>query len=138
VPILSRRKEIAVQGFLLKVANNNCPELKAMIEGPRLDRRVNLTLVVLVVPIKRDRPQVREAFTAVTKEFSTSGLAIVLDGPMPLDDMLVGFRWEGELIFLRAKTKHLNPMGGGFFQLGVKMLEMIDANDYPELKILLF
>ena len=138
MPIFSRHKEQEVQGFLLKVVNNNCPELKALIEGPRLDRRVNLTLVVLVVPIKRKRPQVREAFTAVTKEFSTSGLAIVLDGPSAIDELIVGFRWEGELLFIRARTKHVNPLGGGFFQMGVKMIEMIDPNDWPELRSLLF
>jgi hypothetical protein len=138
VPIFSRRKEQAVQGFVLKVVNNNCPELRALIEGPRLDRRVNLTLVVLVVPVEGKRTRVERAFTAVTKEFSSTGTAIVLDGPKHIDEAFLGFRWEGELIFLRAKAKHLSPMGGGFFQLGFRMQEMIYPGDHPELSELVF
>lgn len=138
MPIFSRRKEIEVQGFLLKVVNNNCPELRALIDGPRLDRRVNLTLAVLVVPIENKKPQVRKAFTAVTKEFSTSGTAIVLGRPKPIEEAMLGFRWDGELIFLRAKSKHLSPIGGGFFQLGFKLLEMVYAGDHPELNRLMF
>lgn len=138
MPLFTRHKEQEVQGFLLRVANNNCPELKARLEGPRLDRRVNLTLVVLVVPFERNRAQVPKAFTAVTKEFSSSGVAIVLDGPRPLDELVVAFRWEGDLVFVRGKVKHIHPMGGGFFQMGVKLLQMVDPNDHPELKVLLF
>jgi len=138
MPLFTRHKEKEVQGFLLRVANNNCPELKARLDGPRLDRRVNLTLVVLVVPIERNRAVVSKAFTAVTKEFSSAGVAIVLAGPQPLDDLLVAFRAEGELVFIRGKVKHINPMGGGFFQMGVKLQEMVDPNDHPELKVLLF
>lgn len=138
MPLFTRNKEREVQGFLLRVANTNCPELKSRREGPRLERRVNLTLVVLVVPIEKGRAQVPKAFTAVTKEFSTSGVAVVLDGPRALDELILGFRAEGELVFIRGKVKHINPMGGGFFQMGVKLQEIVDPNDFPDLKVLLF
>ena len=100
--IFSKKKEIGVQSFILKVVNNNCPELEALIEGPRLDRRVNLTVVVVIIPIERKKPALGQSFTAVTKEFSTSGLSVVLSEPRGLDQMVVGFRWEGEMTFVRA------------------------------------
>ena len=132
----SRKNE--VQSFVLKVVNNNCPELKALIEGPRLDRRVNLTVVVLVIPVEDDELCADEAFTAVTKEFSTTGVALVLDGPRPLDEAILGFRWERDMVFVRAKAKHLNPMGGGFFQLGFQINELAHVGDHPELRAMSF
>lgn len=138
MPLFSRNKTIGVQSFILNVVNNNCPELKALIEGPRLDHRVNLTVVVLVVPVEKKRLLVEEAFTTITKEFSTTGLAIVLDQPKGLDDAILGFRWEGEMTFIRAKAKHLNPLGGGFHQLGLRMTEVLPAGDYPELQSMSF
>ena len=41
---------------------------------------------------------------------------------------------DGEMAFVRAEAKHLNPMGGGFFQLGFRLLEVVSAGDYPGLE----
>ena len=134
--LFARNRELSVQSFIVKLLNNNCAELKATIGGPRLDCRVNLTMVVLVIPVEGGRPQLRKAFTAVTKEFSNMGVAIVLERPLGLDEVIVGFRWEGEMTFVRGKAKHLNPLGGGFHQLGFRLTEVLPVADYPELKSL--
>lgn len=120
------------------MVNNNCPELDAMIEGPRLDRRVNLTVVVMIIPVERGKPVVDEAFAAVTKEFSTSGLAIVFDRPVGLDEVIVGFRCEADMVFISGKAKHLNPIGGGFYQLGFHLTETLNIGDWPELESVSF
>jgi len=109
-----------------------------MLEGPRIESRVNMVVVVMIVPIEKGRPQVGRTFMAVTKEFSTSGVAVVLNGPQPLDQVILGFRYEGAMTFMRAEAKHLNPMGGGFYQLGFQMLETVNVGDWPELKSLGF
>jgi len=138
MPLFTRNKEIGVQSFILKVVNNNCPELEALVEGPRLDRRVNLVVVVLVVPVEANKPQIGQVFPAVTKEFSTTGLSLVFNEPRPLDEMILGFRWEARMTFVRAKARHLNPMGAGFYQLGVRMTEVLHVDDHPELQSLSF
>ncbi|MGW8256317.1 MAG: hypothetical protein ACWGMZ_02405, partial [Thermoguttaceae bacterium] len=66
--LFTRKKEIAVHNFVLKLINNNCSELKALLEGPRRDRRVNLTVVVLVAPLLNGKLQLHETFYTVTKE----------------------------------------------------------------------
>jgi len=133
MPLFSKNQERAVQSLLLKLVNNNCPELTALAEGPRIEGRVNLTIVVQIIPLKDGRPQFDQAFAAVTKEFSTSGMGIVLSGPHPLDELFVGFRLESDMKYVRAKAKHLNPMGAGFFQLGIQLSEVIVPGDYPGL-----
>ncbi len=138
MPLFSQNKNVKVQSFILKMVNNNCPELEAMIEGPRLDRRVNLTVVVVIVPVEHGKPVVKDAFTAVTKEFSTSGLAIVLDKQIGLNEVIVGFRWEADMVFIRGKAKHLNPIGGGFHQLGFQLTETLNIGDWPELESVSF
>ncbi len=137
MPIFARNKERAVQSFILKVVNNNCPDMTALLEGPRADQRVNLSVVVAVVPVENGRTRVDEAFSAVTKEFSNNGLGLILDGPQGLDEVIFGFRWEGERTFVRAKAKHLNPMGGGFYQLGFRLTDVLHLADHPELDALI-
>ncbi len=138
MPFFTKKKDFSVQSFILKLVNNNCPELTAMLEGPRIESRVNMVVVVMIVPMEKGRPQVGRTFMAVTKEFSTSGVAVVLNGPQPLDQVILGFRYEGAMTFMRAEAKHLNPMGGGFYQLGFQMLETVNVGDWPELKSLGF
>jgi hypothetical protein len=53
-----------------------------------------------------------------------------------LHEAIVGFRWKDEMNFIRATAKHLNPMGGGFYQLGLQMTEMVHPSDVPELESL--
>ena len=137
MPLFTKNKETGVHTFILKVVNNNCPELTSLLEGPRLDRRVNLTVVVKVVPVEDDEIITERAFTAVTKEFSANGLGLVLSEAVGLDEMILAFRWKGEMVFVRAVAKHLNPIGGGFYQLGVNFTEMVYAGDHPELQSVL-
>jgi hypothetical protein len=134
----ARKKELAVQAFLVSLLNQNCSALQERLDGPRLEGRVNLTMVVMVVPVEEKKTLVRRAFTAITKEFSSSGVAVVVDHPYGLDEALLGFRWRGTITWVRAKAKHLHPMGGGFFQLGFRMTERLQTPDYPELAKLVF
>ena len=134
----ARKKLLGVQNFVLKVINNNCPELKALFEGPRRDKRVNLTLPVLVIPLLNGKLQVGHAFNAVTRELSINGVGIVLDSPMALDEVILGFRLESDMTFVHATAKHLSPMGGGFYHLGLEMTEVVPSSKYPELKTFIF
>ena len=134
--LFSKRKDLGVRSFVLKLINTHCPELRALIEGPRLDSRVNMTVTVLVIPVEDKRLQVAQAFTAVTREFSNEGVGIVLDRPKGPDQAILGFRLEDAMVFVRAEAKHLEPMGGGFYHLGLHLIEIVSPVDYPELRSL--
>lgn len=134
VSLFSQPKDHAVQNFVLRLLNSHCPGLAAKIDGPRADSRVNLVVVVAIVPIVQKRLQVDEAFTAVTKEFSKVGVGVVLDRPLTLEQALLGFRTDGQMTFLRGQAVHLDAMGGGFYHLGVQLLDVVSTDDYPQLK----
>jgi hypothetical protein len=138
MPLFTRKKESAVQSFIVSLLNQNCRAIRQQVDGPRLEGRVNLTMVVKVVPVEENEAVLCQAFTAITKEFSSTGVAIVVDRPYGLDDALLGFRWSGSIVWLRAKAKHVHPMGGGFFQLGFRMTQRLDSADHPELADLAF
>ncbi len=134
----TRKKLQSVQNFILKLVNNNCPELKAFIEGDRGDKRINLTLVVLIVPLVDGKLQIDDAFYAVTQDLSVAGVGIVLDRQVALNEAIVGFRTEGDVTFVYSKAKHVTPMGGGFLRLGLELTEVISNGDYPGLAALKF
>jgi hypothetical protein len=136
--IFTRNRRRDVTNFVLKLVNNNCPDLLDLKDGPRNDKRVNLTIVVLVIPIEKKKADVTKAFHAVTKDFSSTSVSVMVDSPRTVHDAVLAFRFEGEMYFIRAKAKHISPLGGGFHQLGFQMEEMISPVDYPGLSDLSF
>jgi len=134
VPLFAKNREHEVQSFMLNLVNNNCPGLTGLAEGPRLERRVNLTVVVIVIPLEKGKAQVDERFAAVTKEFTSRGVALVLADCRAADQVILGFRWERSMKFVLAQARHLSPMGGGFWQLGLRLKEVVHPDDYPELE----
>jgi hypothetical protein len=131
--LFAKNREHEVQSFMLNLVNNNCLGLKAMTEGPRLESRVNLTVVVMVIPIEKGKLVLADRFAAVTKEFTTLGVALALHECRAVDEAVLGFRWEGSMKFVLAQARHLSPMGAGFWQLGFRLKEVVHPNDYPEL-----
>jgi hypothetical protein len=132
--IFSKNKDFKVRGLVLKLLNNNCPALRTKINEARIDNRVNLAVVVTVIPLKDGQPQLSDAFTTVTKDFSSAGLALVLDHPVGLDQVILGFRVSAEMAFVRAEAKHVNPMGAEYYQLGFRLMEVVSPAEYPGLE----
>jgi hypothetical protein len=133
VSLFSKRKDWSVQSFVLKLVNSNCLDRTANREDSRADRRVNLVVVVMIVPIQDQKLQIPKTFLATTKEFSNTGVAVVLDTPRQLDQAILGFQFEDKMTFIRAQAKHQDPIGGGFHQVGFHLLEVLAPGDYPEL-----
>jgi hypothetical protein len=131
--LFPRGKDTKVRGLILRLVNTNCPGLASQIEDARSDNRVSLVVVVAVVPLEGDRIMADKAFSAVTKDFSNTGVSVVLEQPLGFDQVILGFRMDEDMTYVRAEAKHLNPMGGGFFQLGCRLLEVVAAGDYPGL-----
>lgn len=131
--LFSRNKTIGVQTFLLKLVNNHCPELGPMFDNRRDETRVPVCVATLVVPFEEGKPNVSKHFPTVTKEFSTTGVSIVLDQPQGLDEVVLAFRWEGEMVFMKGTAKHLNPMGAGFYHLGIQLSTVVRVDEYPDL-----
>ena len=136
MPLFRRDKSRAVQNFVLNLVNRECLDSRKLVEGSRLESRVNLTAVVTIVPIENKRPCVDKSLVTVTKEFSSTGVSVILSQPHSLDKMILAFPWNSEMTFVLAKVKHLSPIGGGFFHLGLHMTEIVSVADYPELETL--
>ncbi len=132
--LFSKKPPVGVQTFLLRFVNNHCPELSSLLENRREETRVPICEATIVVPFLDGKLQMTEQFPTVTKEFSTTGVAIVLDHPRGLEEVVLALRWEKEMTFLKGAARHLNPMGAGFYHLGIELDSVVRVNEYPELE----
>jgi len=138
MPLFTRKKDTAVRAFVIALLNQNCPALRDRLDGPRLEGRVSLTKPVMVVPIEGEKIMTRRAFAALTKEFSNSGVAVFVDHPFGPDDVVLGFRLGASIGWILAKAKHMHAIGGGFFQLGFRLIERLHLSDHPQLEKIVF
>ena len=104
--------------------------------GPRAESRTNLTVAVLVVPVCGDAPLAESAFAAVTKDFSSIGLSIVMNQPLEHANLIVGLQADSGLVFAQGHVIHSEPLGGGFSQIGIELTELVDTENYPQLATL--
>jgi hypothetical protein len=138
VPLFSKRRDIEIQSFMAKLINNNCAALDVFQEGPRNERRVRLTVVALLIPVKSGKPDLERILPVLTKEFSTRGVAVVTSERRPFDQVVLGLRWEDCMKWIAAKAKYVHPVGAGFYQIGFLMNRLIPTGDHPELDEITF
>jgi len=103
----------------------------------RWENRSNRTLPVLLVPIDNGEPRTDEATTALTKNLSSQGLALVLHQPFWAEGVAIGLWHEGSAEFVRGEIRQNVPLGGGFWQLGIELTEPLSLDEHPELEDLL-
>lgn len=125
-----------VQRLLSKVLGKDWATLTAEARSSRIDPRVKHLIVGLVVPIEGRQIQAGQAFTAVTQDFSKTGVGIVVKGLPALEQAVLGFRHGGPLGFVRGEVRHTTSIGGGFYLMGFELFEVVLPSDYPELESL--
>jgi hypothetical protein len=132
--LFSENRDRKVRGVVLKLVNSNCPELMPQFEDVRSDRRANLAVAVAVFPLDNDKIQSDKAFTAVTKDFSSSGVSIVTEQPPQFEQAIIGIHMNDEITFLLSEARHVAPMGGGLYAVGFQLMEVVSIGDYPALE----
>jgi hypothetical protein len=99
----------------------------------REDERIPIAIVVAVVPSIDGRPESPAAFVTLTKNISAEGISVVVNKPLASDELFIGFPSKTGLDFVKAQVLHREKMALGCQKLGLKMQELVDVADFPEL-----
>ncbi|GAB6187943.1 PilZ domain-containing protein [Thermopirellula anaerolimosa] len=127
-----------VRSFVLKFVNNHAEPLSEFDPRKRNETRVRINTVVVLIPYQHGRPELTKMFSGFTKDWSTTGMSVILSEPRGVDRVIVGVRFEAEIHYILATAIHLSPIGPGFYQLGLRFSEMLRVSDFPELADLVF
>lgn len=120
-----RSTQVEVHRLIRRLIDSSCPNMPPASGNVRWEDRSNRTIPVLLVPMADGEPQLHEAVTAVTKNLSGQGLALVLHGPFWAEGVLIGFWHDGEPEFVRGEIRQNVPLGGSFWQLGIELVERL-------------
>jgi hypothetical protein len=110
----SRKPKLQLQPFMLRLINR-CGASRAMIcEDNRLETRTNINLGVLMIPMCGECPEVDAAFTVVTRDISSTGLAVMTDRPLSAEEVLIRLPGDAGMRLVRATVRNCQHLGCGW------------------------
>ncbi len=99
----------------------------------RVDERIEISLAVAVIPCVDNVPMPDYAFAAFTRNISSDGVSLVINRPLPSDELLIGFPGS-PMTFVIGKVLHVDKLALGCSRVGVKMNAVVDAPSHPGLE----
>ena len=127
------KRKIAVDlcPYIRRICDLTTPNLPTAGSVTRSENRLNRSIPTLICPWVKSQPIVEESFTCLTSDLSDHGACLILSQPIQLEQIVLGFWVESadmrEPWFFLAEARRCQPTGGGFWNLGVELLEF--AND---------
>lgn len=132
----TRKRLCEVRGFLRQLVELTSPNLPPLEGDFRSEARSNRALPALLTPWERGEPVVDESTYALTKDFSERGLSLVLHQPFKSTEVAVGL-WLESPRFVLGKIRQNVPLGGGYWQVGVELIECLDSSEHPQVQSLM-
>jgi hypothetical protein len=129
----SRKAQQDLQQFLLRVINRNGSDRAKVCENQRLESRSSLNLGIWIVPLVGGSPDADAAITAVTRDFSSGGVAVMTTGLLSTEEVLHCLPSDATPRLVRAKVCSRKDLGCGWTLYNLKAVELLDENRYPEL-----
>ncbi len=129
----TRKRLSEVRSFLRQLVDLTSPNLPPTEGESRAEGRSNRTLPALLAPWDRDQAVVDESTYAVTKNISDRGLSLVLSQPLKSTEVVVGL-WLDAPRYVLGQVRQNVPIGGGFWQVGVELTELLDPVGQPQLR----
>ena len=122
----ARKAQLEVGVLLRRLLNNGDPRVSLGVEESRTSSRCLRCLPVVLVPWEDGGPLPIHAAFGTTKEISDHGMAVVLPSQMRTAEVAIGMLVEQQPRFMRGQVKHCTPVGGGYWQVGIRAFEILD------------
>jgi hypothetical protein len=129
----TRKDQEDLKQFVLRFINQNTAGRSVVCENRRYESRVNLSLGVRVVPLRDGSPDVDAAFSAVTKDLSTAGIAIMTDRTSLPEEVLLQLPSEPSPRFIRAQVNSCAELGCGWMAYILVAAELLDEDAYSDI-----
>jgi hypothetical protein len=98
------------------------------------EKRAALSVGILVVPLNDDSPDIDKAFTAISKDVSSTAIGLVANRSLPNSEALLRLSGDAETRLLRTTVRHRKDLGQGWVRFDMEVTGVLDKSEYPQLK----
>lgn len=131
--LFRRKKQPDLFRMIRRFIDRSSPVLPPSSGESRWEDRSNRTIPVLLAPRDGESVCSDEATFAITKNLSDHGLALVLPHPFRAESVVIGFWHADAPYFVLGSVRQNVPLGGGFWQVGLELHQMLTMADHPDL-----
>jgi hypothetical protein len=134
------KKTVELSPYVRRICDLTTPNNTSSPELDRVENRYNRSIPTLIVPWDANRPIVDGLVIGITRDIADHGIGLVLSEPFQADDVLLGFWVDAAQMsdpwFFLGKTRRCSAVGGGFWTLGVELIEFANARFAKEVELL--
>lgn len=128
----AQKKINDLRPHLRRLRDLTTPNLPSEYED-RSDDRLNRAIPTLLCPWEAGRPSVDETTICLTSDLADRGVGLLLNQPTRFEQVVLGY-WTcsdqmPEPMFLLGDVRRNQPIGGGFWVLGVELTQLA-SNEY--------
>jgi hypothetical protein len=137
----TRKKTVDAQRYIRRLIDLTIPNNAATANSERFENRCNRVLPVLLCPWEKNAPVVSKRIVVVTKDIGDRGVGLVLNHAFDANEVVVAFCLQtgtaAEPWFFRGTNRANMAIGGGFWLLGIQLVEFMNETWAVELEPLL-
>jgi hypothetical protein len=132
-----KAKTSQIESRLRRICDLTSPNFPRL-DDLRCEQRQNRTIPVLISPWEKGVPVVAETTTALTRDISERGISVTLPHPFRTKEIVVGFwlseKHQNDPWFFLGITRQNVPIGGGFWGLGIELVEQLCVSSEPAIE----
>lgn len=134
-PFNQRTKKQAVWKCLRRVLDRNSADQLLLGKEDRKEQRIPFSIPVLLQTGVADADAWSKPIFAVTKDMSDDGISIIAHQSIEPSQVICVI-WEDGPVFLSGEMRQCQPLGGGFWKIGMELSEIVSSLDFPQLRAL--
>jgi hypothetical protein len=127
-------KQSDAQQVLAALSHRGTAARVGRLDGRHSEGRADLSMGVLIVPLNDESPDIAKAFTAMTKDVSTTGIGVVANRSIPTSEALLRLSGNSETRLLRTTVRNRKDLGEGWVRFDMEVTGVLDKSEYPQLK----
>jgi hypothetical protein len=127
-----QKKQNELRACVQGILNRSAPRLRTSGDL-RLEPRYSRSVAIVLIPWDEE-PLVEHASYALVHDLSDRGARIIAQKPILVPELLCCFAVDNTRMLRGSTVGQARPLGGGFWQCGVKFQEVILDTDYLQLE----
>lgn len=124
-----RKQQLEVQRQIRRIIDRLTQKRPGTELDQRGESRSNFTLPVLLFADSHSPLSLDSATAALTRDFSGNGVSVTINQDWPSEQVIVVFCSEGNLKCLRAIVHGSRAFGGGYWQLGLELVDLLTTGE---------
>jgi hypothetical protein len=117
--------------FIRRICDLTTPNLTTKSISGRSENRYNRTIPTLITPWHRNKPAVERSAICITCDLADRGVGLVLCQPCKLKEVVLGYWLRTDRMpepwFFLGEVKRNQDIGGGFWTMGVELVEFANS-----------